>query len=222
MKTYFESILPNFGFDDSINPAWFMVTLDDRKPILLNNGGGLTITSLSPSIATIALVEARTPVPRETQAYKASVQIGNQSEPQILAVRGNSFGRTFLEVRENNRSVTRLEVSVRPKVTIKLTFNLVADKLRQTVRTESEIEDIITILNSTYLEQTGIEFVNNKIARLKFDKDFGFAVNHRADDYGKPLTGHEWDLITSKHDKNSHINLYFVWKLEYTNKNTEV
>jgi hypothetical protein len=198
-----------------------LVILNDRKPIILNNGAGMTVTSLSPSIATIALVEARKQVPRETQAYKASLQTGNQSEPQVLAVRGNAFGRTFLEVKEKNRLVTRLEVSVRPKVTIKLCFNLVADKSRQTIRTESEIEDIVTSLNSTYLEQTGIEFVNNKVSRLKFDKDFGSAVNHRTDDYGKPLSGHEWDLITSTRDKNSHINVYFVWKLAYSNKNAE-
>lgn len=222
MKTYFEPVISNFGFDNSVNPDWFLVLLNDRKPLRLINGEGMTVISLSPSIATVAVLEGNKALPVDVRAYKNSVRIPDSSQRQIIVVKGNSFGRTVFEVRKNNELVTRLEVSVRPKVTLRLSFNLVADRSKQTVRTKAEVEDILKLLNSTYLEQTGIEFTANQISQLRFDKQFGSAVNYKTDAYGKTLPGHDWDLITSKRDKSAHINIYFVWDLEVSDKNTSV
>lgn len=180
MSIKFEAILENYGFDSSATPEWLMIPLEDHKPIWLVDGAGLTVTSTAPGIASV-VVEDKTAPALPTW--------------RVLTIRGNMAGRTFIEVRRGRELVKRLEVSVKPPITLKISFHFVSDEAGNTTkRTPQELDEMMFWLNQIYTPQTNITFQKNNYQPLKISKNFGTAVNHRTDIYGKPLEGHEWGL----------------------------
>lgn len=218
MNIYFESILPNFGFDGTASPQWLMVPHREAQPIWLVNGADCTITSRSPAIATVSVDnENRSLITRQGLN---SMTINQIPERQILRIRGNAPGRTFIEVRQGKQLIKLLEVSVKSPITLKLSFHFVSDNANHsTKRTPEELKDLISILNQIVTPQTNIIFQKKNHFLLKFNRDLGDAVNYNMDyQAGRPMKGHEFDLVTSKRDSSAHINIFFVWENEFIDK----
>ena len=221
MITNFESVHPNYGLDAAVNPPWLMVPLDSKKPLHINNAEGMTITSQSPGIAQVSLLQPNGSVPQTPDKYSSSVQFG-QNARQTFSIYGKNQGRTFLEVKKGNRLITKLEVSVRRTITLNLTFNFVSDNKSSTNQSENNLYEIMLVLNGIYKDQTNIEFINNNVRKLHINKDLGPSIDYPHDSVESdhsPFPGNDSSLLVSKRDKSSHINVFFVWKIEYGKQN---
>ena len=195
--------LQNYGFDQSVTPEWLMVALGKEKSVWLTDGDGLTVTSLFPGIASVAVEE-------------------NQNAPSMpskrrLIVKGNMPGRTFIDVKDKTRLIKRLEVSVKTPITLKISFHYVSDSAGHTTdRNPNDLTATIEVLNSIFTPQTNINFVEKARFFLNLKKDLGIGVNYNVDYVkGGYLKGHEFDLVTSKRDNSAHINIFFVWQNEF-------
>lgn len=219
MHTYFEPILPDYGFDAKASPPWLMVPFNDFAALNLINGGGFTVTSLLPAIA---VCEEDT-----TTFYLgrngAKVPVVRKPEKRLFRIRGNLPGKAHIQVKNGHRVVTYLEVVVRPRVTLSIALNFIQGKSNGArVRSNHEIEEMIAGLNLIYNPQTNIHFELKKAGPVVYDYDFGDSVNEKIDQYGRPLKGHELNIITAKRDKDADINVFFAWRLQYTRANVEL
>jgi hypothetical protein len=208
MNIRFEPVLENFGFDPTATPDWMMIPLGEDMPIWLVDGAGLAVTSTSPGIATVT-------VDNKAAAHRPTWR--------ILRIKGKAEGRTFIEVRREKQLVKRLEVAVKPPITLKISFHFVSDNAKPinhaTNRKPEELDEMIFWLNQIFTPQTNIRFEKKNHFPLKFNKDMGDAVNYNMDyQTGRPLAGHEWETVIAKRDATAHMNIFFVWRNEFISK----
>ena len=202
MNVRFEPLLANDGFDPTATPEWIMIPLNGQNHLWIVNGAGLTVVSTTPGIASVTMSETILP---------------NLPTWRMITIKGKMEGRTFIEVRQGNRPVKRLEVSVKSLIKLNICFHFVSDKdkLHSTKRTPDELGDMILMLNQIYIPQTNIEFQQKNYFLLNFNRNLGDSVNFNMDNQGRPMQGHEWDLVISKRDTTAHLNVFFVWKNEH-------
>ncbi len=206
MNIRFEPVLENYGFDASAAPPWLMVASRGEMPLWMINGEGLTARSINPTIAT------------------AVVETGSKIKGRvILRVKGVLPGNTFVDILAGNRVIQRLEVAVKSPVKLNVSFHFVSDSAQpvahSTNRTPAELGQMIFWLNSIYQPQTNITFTLKDFFNQKFKGNMGSAVNFNMDSQGRPIKGHEWNLVTSKRDLGAHINVFFVWRNEFITLN---
>ena len=204
MEAHFEPVLDNCGFDASASPDWMMLPLKEEQPLWLVNGSGLTVSSTVPAIAEVRIDSAKVPA---------------QPTWQLLRLKGKAVGRAFIELRSATRVVRRLEVSVKPRVTLSVSFHLLSDsakKAHATLRTAASLAEMMRVMNSIYTPQTNIAFELKRVVNLKMAGDLGDAVNYNYDyRANKPMRGHEYVKVTDKRDASAHINVFCVWKNEF-------
>lgn len=207
MDVRFEPVLDNYGFDTTAMPEWLMVPVGDDKPIWLVNGADLTVTSTAPGIASVTV---------------AKDIVATRPTWRTLRIKGKMQGRAFIEVRQGNQIIKRLQVSVKPPITLKISFHFVSDNAKPinhaTNRKPEELDEMIFWLNQIFTPQTNITFQKKNHFLLKFNRDMGDAVNYNTDYQGRPIAGHEWELVTAKRDVTAHLNVFFVWKNEFVTK----
>lgn len=209
MTVILEPIFDNFGYDPNVAPAWVMIPVKNQLPIWLVGGEmGLTATSTAPAVAEASIentVDSSTP------------------DRRVLQIKGKAVGTAFIDLRHGSKIVKRLEISVKPPVTLKLSFHFVSDSAKpinhSTTRTPIELGPMISWLNMIFTPQTNITFEKKNHFFLKFSEDLGDAVNFNRDAQGRIMKGHEWDKVIVKRDANAHINIFFVWRNELLTTN---
>ncbi len=195
----FEAIEKDDGFDAKATPVpWLMVPLTGSKKVRLMNAQDLTVVSVNPGIATVEDVP------------KCFVHGGRE-----LIVKGRTRGTTFIEVRQPGKPAVRMEVAVKNKKTVKLTFNFVEDNSgHKTKRTASTVDGWVKDMNSILLPQANVEIKKHNVKNVKIDKNLGPVVRFSKHLTGVPASEHEWDLVTSKRDSTADLNIFFVWEYE--------
>src|SRR5262245_42664962 len=136
MPAKFEGVLTEYGFDKNATPSWLMVPDKGFKRIRLTNAANVTLSSTSPSIATIE------------EAPSSKVSDLNRE----FLINGKMKGTTFIEARQGGALVARLEVAVKVKKTVNVAFNFVEDNAgHKTSRTAASISNWIDEINKIYL-----------------------------------------------------------------------
>lgn len=181
-----------FGFDGDAAPAFQLVPHNDFRSLWLYDADGMEVKSIVPGI--VRLEEIRSPV----------------NNIRIFKVHGLMRGKTFVEVKDKSRLMTRLEVKVVLPMSFTISFNFVADQvngrvLHKTKRTRSEIDDLIYYANNTIFRQTNISMIKHRIRDLTINKNLGDVFNQDSDD---------WYRVVSERDKTAVVNVFFVWQLK--------
>ncbi|MFO1372587.1 MAG: peptidoglycan-binding domain-containing protein [Candidatus Competibacteraceae bacterium] len=197
-KPLFEQKKPKDGFDGTVSPPWQMVPVNDDKTVILKNADGLSVISRNPAIATVEDVP------------KCFLHGGRE-----LIIRGKMKGTTFIDVKNGAQILAMLEVAVKNKKTVRITFNFVEDKVgHKTTRSMGDVDTWVKNANTLLTLQANVEVIKQNVRNVKIDQDLGPVVR-----YSKHLPGvnpkeHEWDVVVAKRDNTADLNVFFVWEYE--------
>ncbi len=200
-KPTFEQKKPKDGFDGTVNPPWQMVPMSGQKTVILKNAANLTVVSRNPGIATVEDVP------------KCFVHGGRE-----LLIKGKVKGTTFIDVKDGATTVASLEVAVKTKKTVRITFNFLEDNAgHKTKRSLSDVPTWVQKSNEILLNQANVEVIKQNARNVKINQNLGGVVR-----YSKHITGvapgeHEWDVIVAKRDSAADLNIFFVWEYEQDN-----
>lgn len=127
------------GFDKIINPHWLMVGLNTEKSVFSNNGNQSTIKMRHSEIAEI-IDDAGSFTPQQ----------------RIITVRGKRKGTTFLDVFDGNVRKTALEICVKTRREVKVSFHYVFDKNDLgTKRIRADLEKVVDFINDKIFFTSG-------------------------------------------------------------------
>ena len=201
MQPKFYPIKELDGFDSGVNPQWQMVGVGNEKTVMLNDGNDLSVKVRHPAIAEI---------------------IGDVIQPsaiqrRLITVKGKQRGTTFLDVSDARSIRTHLEIGVKNRREIRVSFHFVYDNAgNHTKRTNSQLIEWLDIINNViFLPQANV-FVNRGIINdpLTINRNLGDVVRDTSEYPNIPKSEHEVDLIMSYGDKAANVNVFFVNKYE--------
>lgn len=199
MYSRFEAHYPLYGYDSDPVPNWQMVPVGDLKVVRLIGGAGLTVTSSVPGTATVAEAYGTTPRPM-----------------RLFHVTGVAAGTTFLEAKDaGGVTRARLEIGVKRKKTVKVTFNFVSDTGRHTtVRRHESVDGWLSTMNQIFVRQVNVELVKKQVRDVRINADLGRVVRFSKHLPRVPAAEHEWDTVTAQRDTGADFNIFFVWQYE--------
>ncbi|TYC53700.1 hypothetical protein FMN50_14750 [Rhodobacterales bacterium] len=186
------------GFDDTVNPRWQMVPLNGERRVRLMHGAGLTVVSANTGVATVH--EVRKPFGHGGREF--IIKGHTKSTVQIIAKRGASVA-------------AQLDVAVKSKKTVTITFNYVSDSAgHKTRRRPGELQPTFDDAKKIFKDQINVEIVKRIVnPAYKVAGNFGSIVKWT----GVPGTD-EWSRIIANRDASSDLNVFFVWRYEQDEK----
>jgi len=197
-KPLFEQKQPKDGFDGTIIPPWQMVPINGNKTVILKNAANLDVVSRNPAIATVEDVP------------KCFIHGGRE-----LIIRGKMKGVTFIDVKNGAQILASLEVAVKNKKPLRVTFNFVEDKAgHKTTRSIGDVDTWVRNANDILLKQANVEVIKQNARNVKIDQDLGTVVRYSKHLRGVDPKEHEWDVVVAKRDNAADFNVFFVWEYE--------
>lgn len=187
------------GFDPLPVPPWQMVPVGGSKRIRLTGGNGLTVDSTATAKATV------------TEFAGPFVTGGREFE-----ITGVAKGTAFIEAKDAAGTVrARLEIAVKAKKSVKVTFNFVVDNTgHHTSRRESSVDGWVSTMNTIFLPQTNVELVKHKARKVHVPANLGDVVRFSSHLPSVRRRQHEWDKVVAKGDRSADFNIFFVWEYE--------
>jgi len=202
MVPKFYAIKELDGFDSDVNPHWQMVGAGTEKSVMLIDGNDLTVKVRHREIAEIV---------------GDSVQ-SSGVQRRLITIKGMRKGTTFLDVSDKGLVKTRLEIGVKNRREILVSFHFVYDNAgHHTIRNSSELSEWLAVVNDMiFLPQANI-YVRQGVVNdpLTINRNLGDVVRDTSDYPNIPKREHEVDLIMSRGDKASNMNVFFVNEYEY-------
>ncbi|MFZ1325612.1 MAG: peptidoglycan-binding protein [Candidatus Contendobacter sp.] len=194
----FEQKEPKNGFDGTVTPPWQMVPVNGSKTVILKNAANLTVVSRNPAIATIEDIP------------KCFIHGGRE-----LTIRGKIKGQTFIDVKNGAQILASLEVAVKNKKPLKVTFNFVEDKVgNKTKRSISDVDTWVKGANDILFKQANVEVIKQSARNVKINQDLGSVVRFSSHLPGVAAKEHEWDVVVAKRDNAADFNVFLVWEYE--------
>lgn len=201
MQPKFEAVRKLDGFDDTVNPHWLMIGTECEKSVILNKGNSFSAKIRNPKIAEIVndVIE--------------SVSL----QQRIITIRGKNKGTTHLDVFDGNIRKAHLEVCVKNRREIRVSFHYVHDNAgNNTIRNASTLLPLLSFINNkVFLPQANV-FVRLGTYNdpLRIERNLGEVVRDTSAFPDISKREHEVDLIMAKGDKTAHTNVFFVTNIE--------
>ena len=194
----FEEKKAKDGFDGSVTPVWQMVPVGGRRTVILKNAANLTVTSRNPGVASVKDVQ------------QCFVHGGRE-----LIIAGKIRGTTFIDVKNGTRVAASLEVAVKAKKLVRVSFHFVEDNAgHKTTRSASSVSGWVRTMNDIMLPQANVEVLKQRAVNVKINQNLGSVVRFSQHLPGVPASEHEWNLVTAKGDASADFNVFFVWEYE--------
>jgi len=199
MAPRFAEHIPLDGYDAGPVPDWQMAPVGFTKVVRLIGGAGLDVSVTPSGFATVA--EAFGPVPKPMRLFH---------------ITGVKKGTAFLEAKDAGGTVrSRLELSVKDKKPVKVTFNFVFDSAgHKTVRAHSSVDGWVSTMNSIFLPQVNVEIIKHNVRNVSVGADLGRVVRFSSHLPKVAAAQHEWDDVIAKRDGTADFNFFFVWQYE--------
>lgn len=202
MTPKFAAVKSLDGFDESVSPHWLMIGLNTEKSVMLTGGNQLAVKVRRADIAEITndVVESAT------------------LQQRIITIKGKRKGTTFVDVFDGNIRKTTLEICIKSRREILVSFHYVHDNAGHgTVRNSSNLlQWLDTINNKVFLPQANV-FVQLGIVNdpLKINRNLGDVVRDTSSYPNIPKSEHETDEILAHRDKAAQMNVFFVTNIEH-------
>ncbi len=204
----FEKAYSMKGFDSHRINRWQMVPLNDTRYIILRDGAGLIVSSTDPAKLLV------TEITRATLPVSGLQPI--RSGDRFLKLEGKNHGA--VEVQAKNAAgivVKTLEVDVKRKKTVNISFNFVRDNAgHRTLRNTSQASTWVNGINGIYFGQTNIEIKLKLFRNVTVAQNLGNTVTFTAHIPGAPAGSHEWDVVVATGDASADMNFFLVWDYE--------
>lgn len=203
----FKPFFPDTGLDTTAVPNWFMVGHDTVNFVSLVDGFNrdnqkLLVRSVNTNIATVEDFSSQ----------------ANPPNIRDLLVKGESPGVTYLELldpkthtpRSNAVAITRLQVSVKIAMRLKIAFHFVEDSIAtQTNRAANVPGKVIAELDRVYREQANLTFSSAGEAQVSVGTSLRQLIHETTDD-GVTNSHPEWDKLLRKANQGAEINVFFM------------
>ena len=196
------------GFDRYQTPRWQMVPFGGVRYAILRAGAGLTVTVVNNLLVTRTEVKLVSLSPTNRQPIQAN--------DRFFKIEGKATGSTRIQAKNAAGAIAvDLEVDVKTKKTVNITFNFVKDNAgHQTTRNTANVAQWIRTLNYIYGGQTNTE-IKQKLNRwVTVPQNLGTVVRFSSHIPGVPAAEHEWSAVTALGDAAADMNLFFVWEYE--------
>lgn len=198
MPVRFAEMRTNDGFDGRATPPWQMVPLNGTKTVKLMDGGGLTVTSSNPPIASIEEVPM--------------CFIDGHRE---FRIRGRRVGTTSILAKQGATLRARLDISVKRKKTVTVAFNFVSDNAgHRTSRSASAVDGWVRTMNGIFTPQINVEIQKKSARAVRVNKNLGPIVRFSSHLSGVDPGHHEWDDVIALRDNSADFNFFLVWEYE--------
>lgn len=200
------------GFDDTTKDAsentiyWLVVKESGTNNVVRANiepnqaATHVSFNSSNPGVATVAPANAA-------------------HDNQVLTVTGVASGAADIQAQFDNTDAEKLQVVVKKKKTLRMTFNYVSDNAgHHTRRSHAEANTFITRLNEIWGPQANVEFVLNQVRDIQVNQDLTGVV-----DFIKctatitsncGMRSPDVLAIINQADTTADRNVYFVWETE--------
>lgn len=194
----FEATQELQGFDNTIIPRWQMVPLNGERRVRLMDGADLTVVSANTGVATVHEVK------------KCFVHGGRE-----FIIKGHTKSNIQILAKKGPATVIRLDVSVKSKKTVTMTFNYVSDTSgHQTRRKPGSLQPTFDHANKLFQDQINVELVKRSVnPNYSVAGNLGQIVKWT----GVPGTD-EWRKVVANRDTSSDLNVFFVWRYEQDEK----
>ena len=204
LKVEIEETAPNSGFDDTVNPSWLVVPVNNPP----NQNTAAAIITPSASASQIYFTMDSTAIATVTPSQAAG-------SPQTITVSGVAKGHTALQVRIG--SVTgpicqTLNICVRDKKVVTADFHYMKDNAgHQTSRATSTADTFVFDLNTVFTKQANVVFQKGTVDAPTVPADLGTEVR-----WWPTNPSNEWDDVTAFRTGVA-PDVFLVWELEFTN-----
>lgn len=194
----FEATQELQGFDDAATPRWQMIPLNGERRVRLMDGAGLTVVSASTGVATVH--EVRTPFAHGGREF---------------IIKGHTKATTQITAKRGAAVAVQLDIAVKTKKTVTMTFNYVSDTSgHKTRRTSAGLQAPFDTANKLFKDQINVELVKRVVnPNYSVAGNLGTIVKWT----GVPGTD-EWTKIVANRDTSSDLNVFFVWRYEQDEK----
>lgn len=190
------------GFDKNATPKWQMVPVDGNRYMALRNGAGLTVTSNDPTVVTVTEIT-------HAQIPHLSERMPIQPADRIFKLHGVKTGNARIQAKNGAVLDVELEVDVKSKKTVRVSFNFVQDSAgHKTVRAPAASMHWIASMNYVYSEQANIHIKLSHNRTVSVPVDLGTEVMWDA----SPTS--EWNTVTALGDAGADMNYFLVWEYE--------
>ncbi len=140
------------------------------------------------------------------------------ADKQVLTVTGVARGTTDIQAKFDGTNAEKLNVSVKKKTTLRVTFNYVSDNAGHgTIRGHAEANNLLARLNEIYGPQTNMEFVLNQVRDVQVSQNLGDKVDKIGCTPGVTaceFLSPEIVAITSLADSTADRNIFFIREIE--------
>ena len=197
----FEETAPNNGFDDTVDPPWLVVPVNNPP-----NQNTVKV-NIEPSAAA-AQVYFTIDDPAKATVSPAQAS----SSPQTLTLTGVAKGHTALRARVGSSSgpiCKTLNVCVRDKKVVIVDFHFMQDNAsNQTSRSTSEADGFVSTLNTIWTPQANVVFQKGSVDSPTVPTNLGSVV-----EWYPTNPANEWDDIVAFRN-GSAPDVFFVWEYE--------
>ncbi|MCB1102175.1 MAG: Ig-like domain-containing protein, partial [Kiritimatiellae bacterium] len=197
----FEETAPNNGFDDTVDPPWLVVPVNNPP-----NQNTVKVNIEPSAVAAQVYFTIDDPAKATVSPAQAS------SSPQTLTLTGVAKGHTALRARVGSSSgpiCKTLNVCVRDKKVVDVDFHFMQDNAsNQTSRSTSEADGFVSTLNSIWMPQANVVFQKGSVDSPTVPTNLGSVV-----EWYPTNPANEWDDIAAFRN-GSAPDVFFVWEYE--------
>ncbi len=196
----FHPIKPKDGFDHTVFPHWQMVPArGGEKRIRLLDAEGLDVVSTQPQVCTLTEVPPVNTLPGARE----------------FVLKGDLRGRSFIQARKGGRLFTQLQVGVKARKRVRVSFHFVRDRVgHATTRNPAQLDEWVRKANDILIPQANVEIVKHNVFNTLINQNLGPVVRFRLDASGNFAANDEWHVVTAKADRTAELNVFFVWEYE--------
>ena len=199
----FFKIFNMHGFDSHHLPKWQMVPKGGKRYMGLRDGAGLAVASDNPAVCRITEI-LHTDVP----AIGGSTTLLRAD--RVFSLDGTGHGNTLIRA-TGRAGAVNLEVGVKNKKTIRITFNFVRDSARHaTRRVPATGAAWVATMNYIFTGQANIELISRAARWVDVPRDLGTTVATTTTGVGEEA--HLYPLG----DAGADVNIFLVWSMDIT------
>jgi len=197
------------GFDRQA-PRWQMVPVLGERYVILRDGAGLSVSSADTTTATVAEVAARDLPGGERAASLAA--------DRFFKIAGVKKGNTSLQAKSGAAVSASLDLGVKNKKTVNISFNFVKDNAgHSTRRVPASVDTWVNGIHYIFFGQSNIEIKKKSASWVTVPQNLGRVVRFSSHIPGVPAAQHEWAAVTALGNATADMNIFLVWEYEQDN-----
>lgn len=203
----FEKAFNMKGFDRHRTNRWQMVPHNGTRYIIARDAAAMSFTCTNTARVNM------------TEIARADLPSGNrplQGNDRILKLEGKAAGSANVLMKDAAGTVIKtLEMDVKRKKTVNISFNFVRDNAgHTTARSTASAAGWVAGMHHIFFGQSNIAIRLKTSRRVTVAQNLGAEVTFTSHIPAAPPGSHEWPVVTATGDGAADMNFFLVWEYE--------